>query len=163
MTSETVKIGQKDFMREAIRLAAENIRKGQGGPFGAVIIRNGRIIARGVNLVTSINDPTAHAEIIAIRRACEALADFNLAGCEIFVNCEPCPMCLAALYWAGIEKITYAANRHDAAAIGFADEDIYLEIGKNPAKRKMKFTQAGRDEALEVFAKWNAMPDKTPY
>jgi tRNA(Arg) A34 adenosine deaminase TadA len=154
---------QNEFMREAIRLAADNIKTGCGGPFGAVIVRQGEIIARGSNQVTSTNDPTAHAEIVAIRRACESLGDFSLAGCEIFASCEPCPMCLAALYWAGIEKITYAADRHDAASIGFADEHIYLEINKKISQRSIKLVQLGRNEALDVFAAWNNLADKIAY
>jgi len=150
-------------MLEAIRLAADNIQKGLGGPFGAVIVRQGKIIARGCNQVTSTNDPTAHAEIVAIRRACESLGTFSLPDCEIFANCEPCPMCLAALYWAGIEKITYAADRHDAAAIGFADERLYSEINKEIPQRSINTIQLGRNEALKVFAQWDNLADKITY
>ncbi|NOX25622.1 MAG: nucleoside deaminase, partial [Deltaproteobacteria bacterium] len=117
----------------------------------------------GYNLVTATNDPTAHAEIVAIRRACEVLADFRLSGCEIFVNCEPCPMCLAALYWAGIERVTYAADRYDAAALGFADAHIYAEISNDISQRGMEMSQVGRDEALAVFAQWDSMAEKTTY
>ncbi len=154
---------QNKFMLEAIRLAADNIQKGRGGPFGAVIVRRGEIIARGYNQVTSTNDPTAHAEIVAIRRACESLGTFSLPDCEIFANCEPCPMCLAALYWAGIGKITYAADRHDAAAIGFVDEQLYLEINKEISQRSIDTIQLGRNEALKVFAQWDNLADKITY
>ncbi len=154
---------QNKFMQEAIWLAENNVSQGRGGPFGAVIVRQGKIIARGDNQVTSTNDPTAHAEIVAIRRACESLGDFRLTGCEIFINCEPCPMCLAALYWAGIEKIFYAAGRQDAANIGFADEHIYTEINKEPCQRSIKMIQLGRDEALGVFAQWDNTLDKKNY
>lgn len=151
------------FMQEAIRLAAEKMRQGHGGPFGAVIVRNGQVIARGYNQVTSTSDPTAHAEIIAIRQACKTVNDFRLNGCEIFINCEPCPMCLAAIYWAGIEKIYYAADRHDAAAIGFADQFIYEEICREPAGRKIEMTRLMRHEALPAFEEWQNMPDKIVY
>ena len=150
-------------MREAIRLAAEKMRQGHGGPFGAVIVLDGLIIASGYNQVTSTNDPTAHAEITAIRQACKTINDFRLTGCEMFINCEPCPMCLAAIYWAGIEKIYFAADRHDAAAIGFADEFIYQEISREPTKRKIKMTQLMRQEALAAFKEWQDMPNKIVY
>jgi len=154
---------QNKFMREAIRLAAEKMRQGHGGPFGAVIVLDGLIIASGYNQVTSTNDPTAHAEITAIRQACKTINDFRLTGCEMFINCEPCPMCLAAIYWAGIEKIYFAADRHDAAAIGFADEFIYQEISREPTKRKIKMTQLMRQEALAAFKEWQDMPNKIVY
>lgn len=152
-----------EYMREAIRLADEKMQEGVGGPFGAVIVKDGAIIARGWNLVTSTNDPTAHAEIVAIRRACTALANFSLAGCELYCNCEPCPMCLAAIYWAGIETVYYAATRKDAAAIGFADDFIYNEIQKDIENRATRLTQLMRKEALTIFQKWDRMEDKTPY
>jgi len=151
------------YMREAITLAHAMMQEGHGGPFGAVIVKDGTIIARGFNRVTSTLDPTAHAEIDAIRKACQHLGNFRLDGCEIFVNCEPCPMCLAALYWAGIAKITYAATRQDAEAIGFADNHIYLEIGKALTDRQIPTVQLMRQEALPAFAAWQAMADKIPY
>lgn len=150
-------------MREAINLALTMMQEGHGGPFGAVIVKNGSIIARGFNQVTSSLDPTAHAEIDAIRKACQHLGQFRLDGCEIFVNCEPCPMCLAALYWAGIEKITYAATREDAEAIGFADNHIYQEINKPPTARAIPMVQIMRQDTLPAFAAWQALADKIPY
>lgn len=150
-------------MREAIDLALSMMQEGNGGPFGAVIVKDGTVIARGFNRVTSTLDPTAHAEIDAIRKACQHLGQFRLDGCEIFINCEPCPMCLAALYWAGIEKITYAATRDDAEAIGFADNHIYQEISKTPSTRTIPMIQIMRQEALPAFAAWQAMEEKIPY
>lgn len=152
-----------DFMRMAIDLAFTKMKAGHGGPFGAVIVRAGIVISQGFNRVTSTLDPTAHAEIDAIRKACQHLGDFNLSGCQIFINCEPCPMCLAALYWAGIQKITYAATRRDAASIGFADDLIYDEIRKPPEERAIPMTQLMRQEALLSFAAWQAFEGKTPY
>jgi len=152
-----------DFMQMAIDLATTKMQEGHGGPFGAIIVRDGAVIAHGFNRVTSTLDPTAHAEIDAIRKACQRLASFRLDGCQIFVNCEPCPMCLAALYWAGIQKITYAADRKDAAAIGFADELIYQEIGKAPAGRRIPMVQLMRQEALATFAAWQAFEAKIAY
>ena len=152
-----------DFMRMAIDLASTKMAEGHGGPFGAVIVRGGIVIAQGFNQVTSTLDPTAHAEIDAIRKACQRLETFRLEGCDIFINCEPCPMCLAALYWAGIQKITYAATRKDAAAIGFADDLIYEEIGKAPAERTIPMIQLLRQEALPTFAAWQAFAGKIAY
>ena len=150
-------------MKKAIRLAQANLANGSGGPFGAVIVQGNRIVGQGANMVTSTNDPTAHAEIVAIRDACRALKDFSLAGCAIYVNCEPCPMCLAAIYWAGIEKVYYAATRKDAADIGFADEFIYDELRKEQADRAISLTQVMREEALPVFTAWNELDNKIPY
>lgn len=154
---------ENSFMREAIDLALTMMREGHGGPFGAVIVKNGIVIARGFNQVTSTLDPTAHAEIDAIRKACQQLGQFRLDDCEIFVNCEPCPMCLAALYWAGIKKITYAATREDAEAIGFADNHIYREISKAPEYRTIPMIQIMREEALPAFTSWQELENKTPY
>lgn len=151
------------FMKEAIRLADEKMRQGVGGPFGAVIVKDSTIIARGCNMVTSTNDPTAHAEIVAIRNACSSLNNFSLAGCTIYVNCEPCPMCLAAIYWAGIEKVYYAATRKDAAAIGFADDFIYAEVKKETGQRAIPAEQLMRSEALTVFKAWEEYEDKILY
>jgi len=153
----------KKFMNEAIRLADEKMRQDFGGPFGAVIVRDGSIIAHGFNMVTSTNDPTAHAEIVAIRNACSAINNFSLAGCTIYVNCEPCPMCLAAIYWAGIDKVYYAATRKDADAIGFADDFIYEELKKEANQRAIPIKQLMRSEALAVFKAWKAYEDKVPY
>ncbi len=151
------------FMREAIRIAGEKMEAGEGGPFGAVVVQKGEIIARGWNRVTSILDPTAHAEIEAIRKAARALGDFWLAGCEIYINCEPCPMCLGAIYWAGITRVFYAADRTDAAALGFADEYIYREISRPPAMRRLEMVQMLKEETLPVFKAWMAKEDRIEY
>ena len=152
-----------EFMKEAIKLADANIRQGVGGPFGAVIVRDHTILAHGVNMVTSTNDPTAHAEIVAIRNACTVLNSFSLSGCSIYINCEPCPMCLAAIYWAGIEKVYYAATRKDAAEIGFADNYIYDEIAKKTNQRTIPSRQLMRSEALTVFETWENLEGKIRY
>jgi len=151
------------FLREAIRLAGEKMRAKEGGPFGALVVMGGREIARGWNRVTSSNDPTAHAEIVAIREACRKMGDFSLAGATLYVNCEPCPMCLAACYWAGVEAIVYAATREDAAAIGFADAFLHAELCRPPAHRALPLRQLLHQEALSVFREWEAMEDKTMY
>lgn len=150
------------FMTQAIELAEKSLSSG-GGPFGAVIVKNGSIIGTGNNRVTLDNDPTAHAEMVAIRAACQAVSDFQLENCIIYVNCEPCPMCLAALYWAGVKAIYFAANRNDAAAIGFADNFIYQEFAKNPANREVAIHQLMRTEALHGFQLWDELEDKIPY
>ncbi|RJX28111.1 MAG: nucleoside deaminase [Desulfurivibrio sp.] len=152
-----------DFMHEAIRLSREKSLLGEGGPFGAVIVRNGKIIARGWNQVLKQNDPTCHAEMVAIRKACRRLKDYNLAGCAIYVNCEPCPMCLAALYWAGIDKIYFAAGRKDAAALGFVDDFLYEELLRQPQDRKIPTEQGMRDDALLVFRQWEKLASKIIY
>lgn len=155
--------GNKEyFMREAIALSERNIGEG-GGPFGAVIVRDGRIIARGTNRVTAENDPTAHAEVTAIRRACSALGVFKLDGCEIYTSCEPCPMCLSAIYWAGISRIYYGNTKADAAAVGFDDSFIYDEISLTPAERKIKAVNMLREEALNGFRMWSEKEDKIEY
>lgn len=153
----------KKFMEEAIRLSFEKSFAEEGGPFGAVIVKNNEIIARGWNRVLVNNDPTCHAEMEAIRAACSKLNDYSLQGCTIYINCEPCPMCLAALYWAGIEKIYYAASRKDAAAIGFADDFIYNEISLPPSERKLPMQQDMSADAVAVFEKWNALENKIIY
>ena len=150
-------------MREAIRLARDKMRRGDGGPFGAVVVRGGKIIARGWNRVTSANDPTAHAEVNAIRAACRKLGTFQLDDCELYASCEPCPMCLAAIYWARFRKVYYAGTRRDAARIGFDDEFIYREVSKPVARRKISTRQLLRGAALQVFAEWQAKPDKIRY
>src|SRR4051812_15266292 len=127
----------ESFMREAIRLSVENVEQGKGGPFGAVIVKDGKIIASGTNQVTATNDPTAHAEVVAIRKACEALKSFQLEGCEIYCSCEPCPMCLGAIYWARPDKIFFANSKEDAAAIHFDDQLIYEELAKPYGQRKL--------------------------
>jgi tRNA(Arg) A34 adenosine deaminase TadA len=153
----------EDFMAEAIRLSIEKMRAGEGGPFGAVVVQNGGIISRGWNQVTATNDPSAHAEIVAIRKACQKLATFRLADCELYVNCEPCPMCLAAAYWAGIRRVHYAASRQDAAQAGFADDYIARELAKPMAARNLQSEQGMRDKALEAFAIWAKLADKIEY
>lgn len=151
------------FMREAIRLSIENVTSGRGGPFGAVVVKNGEIIARGANEVTSSNDPTAHAEVVAIRNACKTLSSFQLDGCEIYTSCEPCPMCLGAIYWARPDKIYYANTKEDAAAIQFDDQFIYREMELPVALRTLPTEQFLREEALEAFAQWETSALKKEY
>jgi len=151
-----------EFMRRAIRLSLANVKKG-GGPFGAVIVKNGKIISTGVNRVTVHNDPTAHAEVQAIRTAAKKLKTFDLSGCEIYSSCEPCPMCLSAVYWSRISRIYYGNTKRDAAKAGFRDDFIYRELGKTPGKRKLKITQHLRDEALMSFEMWELSDNKTEY
>jgi tRNA(Arg) A34 adenosine deaminase TadA len=151
------------FMRAAIRLSLEKMRRGAGGPFGAVVVRRGKIVGRGWNRVTSTNDPTAHAEVTAIRDACRRLKTFRLDDCEIYASCEPCPMCLAAIYWARIGKIYYAGARRDAAAIGFDDDLIYREMARPVSRRKIPMRQLLRGEVLKVFKEWRDKPDKIRY
>lgn len=150
-------------MREAAQMAHENVIAGRGGPFGAVVVRDGQIIGRGANLVTSTNDPTAHAEVTAIRDACRHLGTFTLAGCEIYTSCEPCPMCLAAIYWARIEKIFYANTRHDAARIGFDDDYLYREMMLSHDQRSTPILPLASDEAAATFDLWTTKADKVPY
>ncbi len=151
------------FMHEAIRLADEGMRAGHGGPFGCVIVRRGEIVARGNNRVTSANDPTAHAEVTAIREACRTLNTFQLPDCELYTSCEPCPMCLAAIYWAHIPTVFYANTRADAAAIGFDDDFIYRQIALPPHQRTVKMTPLLRDAAQSSFRAWSENPDKRLY
>lgn len=153
---------KQELMRLAIELSADNIKNG-GGPFGAVIAKDGEVIATGVNRVTANNDPTAHAEVSAIRSACERLKTFDLSGYEIFTSCEPCPMCLSAIYWAHLDKIYYANTKADAAAINFDDSFIYDEIAKPAIERKVKAEQLLRSEAVTVFESWMGLEDKTEY
>jgi len=153
---------KKKFMREAIELSIENIKNG-GGPFGAVIVKDNEIIARGQNRVTSSCDPTAHAEVSAIRAASKALNTFDLSGCEIFTSCEPCPMCLGAIYWAHLDKIYYANTKTDAKNIGFDDSFIYDEIDLKPEDRKLSSETMLRDEAIKAFENWTNKEDKIAY
>lgn len=153
----------EQFMRRAIRLAQEGIDRNAGGPFGAVIVKDGEIVGEGHNRVTSTNDPTAHAEIVAIRDACARLESFQLDGCVIYTSCEPCPMCLGAIYWARPARVFYAATREDAADIGFDDQFIYEELEKNFEHRQMKLVNLMRDEGLAVFENWANKLDKTKY
>ncbi len=152
-----------EFMKLAIDLSQEGMDKGAGGPFGTVIVKDGQVIATGVNQVTSTNDPTAHSEMVAIRAACEKLGTYDLSGCALYASCEPCPMCLGAIYWARIDRVYYAGTREDAARIGFDDAHIYDELAKRPHERDITFTQIGRDTALDIFAAWEAKPDKIMY
>ena len=154
---------KETFMREAIRLSIENMRSGKGGPFGAVIVKNGKIIARGFNQVTSTNDPTAHAEVVAIREACKELGTFQLDGCEIYTSCEPCPMCLGAIYWARPDKMYYANTKVDAANIGFDDQFIYEEIDLPLKNRKLTCEQMLNNEAILAFNEWQEKQDKIEY
>ena len=153
----------KVFMARAIELARIGVEQNLGGPFGCVVVKDGQIIGEGNNRVTSTNDPSAHAEVIAIREACKSLKSFQLDGCTIYTSCEPCPMCLGAIYWARPEKVFYACTRDDAAAIGFDDEFIYEELEKAISEREMVLLNLMRDEALAVFNEWSAKPDKIEY
>jgi len=155
-------ITNNPFMAEAIELSVKNVAEG-GGPFAAVIVRDGEIVARGTNRVTSSNDPTAHAEIVAIRAAAAALQTFELRGCEIYSSCEPCPMCMGAIYWARLDALYFAATRDDAAAAGFDDSLIYTEIALPPTQRSIPIRQQMRDEAIRAFAAWNASLQKIRY
>ena len=154
---------EKKFMQEAIRLSIVNVAEGKGGPFGAVVVKNGEIIARGVNAVTTNTDPTAHAEVMAIRHACTALNTFQLHGCDIYTSCEPCPMCLGAIYWARPKAIYFANNREDAAAAGFDDSMLYDEMKSSIADRKIPITSIGRAEAIKVFEAWRLDENKIKY
>ena len=155
-------MGNKEFMRKAIELSVENVKNG-GGPFGAVIVKGDEIVATGVNRVTAHNDPTAHAEVSAIREACRRLGTFDLSGREIYTSCEPCPMCLGAIYWAHLDRIYYANNRKDAAKIGFDDEFIYEEIDRKIEDRHKPMIALMRDEALGAFRMWEENAEKTEY
>lgn len=151
-----------DFMREAIRLSDENVKNG-GGPFGAVIVKDGKIIATGVNRVTANNDPTAHAEVSAIRAAGQKLGTFDLSGCDIYTSCEPCPMCLGAIYWAHLDRMYYACNKDDAADAGFDDSFIYKELDLEASERRLKSENMLRSEALKTFEAWKEKSDKVEY
>ena len=150
-------------MREAIRLSLSKMRANHGGPFGAVVVRKGKIIGRGWNRVTSTNDPTAHAEVSAIREACKKLKTFQLDDCELYTSCEPCPMCLAAIYWARFKKVYYANTRKDAARIHFDDDLIYREVACPISRRQIPMKQLLRLEALKVFTEWKTKTDKVKY
>ena len=152
-----------DFMREAIRLSVEKMQAGHGGPFGCVIVKDGQIIARGFNQVTSTHDPTCHAEVDAIRKACAVLGTFQLDGCDLYTSCEPCPMCLGAIYWARPRRVFYGNTKADAAAIGFDDQFIYDEIEKSLEQRQVPMTELLRDEAAAGFRAWERHEQKTAY
>ena len=151
------------FMARAIQLSMQNVVSGKGGPFGAVIVKAGAIVAEGVNRVTVTNDPTAHAEVVAIREACEKLGDFELRDCEIYTSCEPCPMCLGAIYWARLERVYFGNDAADAAGIGFDDSLIYREIALSPAERAIPMIAMMRDEAQAAFRVWLEHPNKIRY
>jgi tRNA(Arg) A34 adenosine deaminase TadA len=153
----------KRFMREAIRLSIQMMRRGKGGPFGAVVVKNDKVVGRGCNLVTSANDPTAHAEIVAIRDACKRLKTFQLDDCELYTSCEPCPMCLSAIYWSRLSRIFYGNTRKDAAKIAFDDDFIYRQVGLPIRKRALVMKQLLRDEAMNAFKEWEQKTDKIPY
>src|SRR3954471_20770925 len=151
------------FMREAIRLSIDMMRGGQGGPFGAVVVKGNKIVGRGCNQVTSTNDPTAHAEIVAIREACRRLKTFQLDHCDLYTSCEPCPMCLSAIYWARIRSVFYGNTRKDAAKIAFDDDFIYREVALPIRKRKLVMKSLLRNEAIVAFKEWASKTDKIPY
>jgi guanine deaminase len=151
------------FMARAIQLSLENVRSGRGGPFGCVVVKEGKVVAEGVNRVTAINDPTAHAEVLAIREACEKLRCFELRGCDLYTSCEPCPMCLGAIYWARISKVYFGNLAADAAKIGFDDSAIYKELSRPQAQREIPMIPMMREEALAAFRAWAEKPGKIPY
>jgi guanine deaminase len=153
----------QEFMRRAIALAMENVRSGAGGPFAAVIVKDGRVLAEGANRVTATNDPTAHAEVVAIREACRNLGDFQLTGCDLYTTCEPCPMCLGAIYWARPARVFYACVAADAAAVGFDDAFIYEELDRGHTERRLPMQQLLREESLAIFALWQQQEKKTAY
>jgi tRNA(Arg) A34 adenosine deaminase TadA len=154
---------EEKFMQEAIALSLKGIRDNEGGPFGCIIVKGDQIVGKGNNQVTSSNDPTAHAEVVAIRDACKNLGTFQLDDCEVYTSCEPCPMCLGAIYWARPKVIYYANSRQDAADIGFDDSMIYEEMGAEIEKRKIPMSAIGREDALKVFHEWAMKEDKTIY
>jgi tRNA(Arg) A34 adenosine deaminase TadA len=151
------------YMNEAIQLSLQNIKNGSGGPFAAIVVKGGKVIARGTNLVTSTNDPTAHAEVVAIREACRVLKTFQLTDCELYTTCEPCPMCIGAIYWARPAKVYYANTREDAAQIGFDDAFIYEELTRAISGRKIPMVQIMRAEARAVFEEWQKKSDRIRY
>ena len=151
------------YVARAIELATKNVEAGNGGPFAAIIVRDDRVIAEGTNTVTTANDPTAHAEVNAIRAACAALHEFHLTGCDIYASCEPCPMCLAAIYWSRCDAIFYGASAADAAAAGFDDSFLYQEVSRPVEQRKLATKRLLPDEALESFNTWRAQTDKIEY
>lgn len=150
-------------MARAIELAIDNVRFGHGGPFAAIVVKDGRIVAEGANRVTASNDPTAHAEITAIRAACQALGSFQLHGCEVYTTCEPCPMCLGAIYWARPDRVYYGGTAADAAAAGFDDAYLYQQLALGPQQRKLPFVPLMREQALACFRAWQDQPDRINY
>lgn len=155
--------GNPEFMRQAIQLATDNVTSGRGGPFGAVVVKDGKVIATGANQVTTINDPTAHAEVVALRNACQVLDTFKLDGCELYTSCEPCPMCLAAIYWARCKAIYYGCSATDAAKAGFDDQFLYEELKKPMCERAMPMAILGEKEAIKAFEAWRDSTDKVEY
>jgi tRNA(Arg) A34 adenosine deaminase TadA len=154
---------ERQFMEAAINLAREGMNSNTGGPFGCVVVKDDTIIGRGCNSVLAQNDPTAHAEVVAIRDACTHLKAFQLDGCEIYTSCEPCPMCMGAIYWARPAKVFYAATRHDAAAVGFDDSMIYKELTVSIDQRQIEMINLGREKSIELFREWSNKPDKVDY
>lgn len=154
---------EKAFMERAIALSRMGMQTGKGGPFGCVIVRNGEIIGEGCNEVTATNDPTAHAEVVAIRNACKAIGEFQLTGCDVYTSCEPCPMCLGAIYWARPSRVIYANTKDDAAAIDFDDRFIYSEIEKDDNQRMIRFIHRPHPEALAIFEQWKGFDGKVEY
>jgi tRNA(Arg) A34 adenosine deaminase TadA len=154
---------RKSFMRTAIDLSFEMMRRGRGGPFGAVVVKGNRIVGRGWNQVTCANDPTAHAEVVAIRDACKRLKTFRLDECDLYTSCEPCPMCLSAIYWARVRKVFYGNSRKDAAKIAFDDDFIYAQVALPIHRRKLPMQELLREEALLAFQEWERKPDRIPY
>jgi len=159
MTSQN----DKKFLEQAVELAKQGVKDGAGGPFGCIIVRDGKVVGRGWNQVTSSNDPTAHAEVVAIRDACQNLGNYQLTDCDVYTSCEPCPMCLGALYWARPRRVVYASTRDEAAEAGFDDAFIYLEINIPPGERKIPFHHTALDEAVAVFRSWKEKGDKKLY
>src|ERR1700736_1337299 len=151
------------FMARAIQLSIENVLSGRGGPFGAVVVKDRKIVAEGTNQVTSRNDPTAHAEVVAIREACKVLGVFDLEGCEIYTSCEPCPMCLGAIYWARLSRVYFGSSAADASQAGFDDSFIYGELDREHTQRGIPMVQMMREEALAGFRAWEEKPNKIPY
>ncbi len=156
-------MNEKQLMNEAIQLAIKSVSKHHGGPFGAIVVKDGKIIGRGFNQVTTQNDPTAHAEVVAIRDACQHLNSFQLTGCVVYTSCEPCPMCLGAIYWARPDKVYYACTKMDAAKIGFDDQFVYDEIDKPMDKRSITFVPLSRSEGLKALELWDSKVDKIEY
>ena len=161
--ADSVPTPNPDFMREAIALSQRSIDSGKGGPFGAVVVKDGKIVGSGHNEVTSTNDPTAHAEVVAIRRACKTLQSFQLNGCELYTSCEPCPMCLGAIYWARPDRVYYANTQADAAAVGFDDQFIYDELEQPMSQRQIPMVQFLRNDAQKVFHAWVTHSNKIEY
>jgi len=155
--------GDEHYLREAIALARHGMERNEGGPFGCLVVKDGNVVTKGNNRVTSTNDPTAHAEMVAIRAACKALGEFQLTGCTLYTSCEPCPMCLGAIYWARPDRVVFAGSRINAAEAGFDDQLIYDELMVPFAQRRIPMIQGLQEEAVLLFQAWNALPDKLEY